>query len=266
MAAPHPADAPIRLTVARGRGWAATDFGTDRLARLIAADDCPDPAAVLKKAGNTAAVLRGELALAGGPAAVCWKRIRRKTTLKRLATAVRTRRTVLTYAHAGRLRRAGVDTPRPLACTAPPRLSVDRPAWLLTEWVDGTEDLAVARGRLAGLPAGERLRVAGRYAAAAGATLGRLHAAGASHRDLKPNNLLAALAPAAPRAWVIDLDAVRFPLALTDRRRRRDLARLLRGLPDVPLTARVRFLKSYAEGRGRHDRGAWRAEWRALAG
>ena len=265
MAAPSPVDAPVRLATRRGRGWASADFGAERLASLVAADECPDAAAVMMKAGNTAAVLRGELALTGGPAAVCWKRIRRKTALKRWATAVRTRRTVLTYAHAGRLRAAGVDTPRPLACTAPPRWQVDRPAWLLTEWIDGTEDLAVARRRLADAPADERLRVAGAYAAAVGRTLGKLHAAGASHRDLKPNNVLVsrfAGDPAAVRAWVIDLDAIAFPAVLTSRRRRRDLARLLRGWPAPPRTAAVRFLKAYVAVRG----GDWRGQWRALAG
>ena len=269
MAAPSSLDAPVRLATACGRGWASADFGAERLTSLIAADECPDAAAVMMKVGNTAAVLRGELALTGGSAAVCWKRIRRKTVLKRWATAVRTRRTVLTYAHAGRLRAAGVDTPRPLACTAPPRWQIDRPAWLLTEWIDGTEDLAVARRRLADAPAGKRLRVAGAYAAAVGRTLGKLHAAGASHRDLKPNNVLVSrfavdpdTDPAAVRAWVIDLDAVTFPALLTARRRRRDLARLLRDWPDLPRTAAVRFLKAYCTLRG----GDWRAEWRALAG
>ncbi|QDT16474.1 lipopolysaccharide kinase InaA family protein [Alienimonas californiensis] len=251
MFAPSVADAPLRLVTQRGRGWAVAEFGADRLAALIAADDCPDPDAVLQKAGNTAVVLRSELALPAGPAAVCWKRIHRKTRFKRWATLVRTRRTVLTYVYAARLRAAGVETPRALACTAPHRWQIERPAWLLTDWVEGTEDLAMAERRLAELPAADRLRIAGRYAAAVGRLLGTLHAAGASHRDLKPNNVLitrlaAGDADVTVRAWVIDLDAVAFPVRLTRRRRRRDLARLRRGLPNVPRTALARFLRAYA--------------------
>ncbi|MFH5802998.1 lipopolysaccharide kinase InaA family protein [Alienimonas sp. DA493] len=270
MFAPSVADAPVRLVTERGRGWAVEGFGTDRLAVLIAADECPDPDAVLQKAGNTAVVLRGELSFPDGPAPVCWKRVRRKTRLKRWATFVRTRRTVLTYVYAARLRAAGVDTPRPLACTAPHRWQTERPAWLLTDWIEGTEDLAIADRRLADLPEADRLRIAGRYAAAVGETLGRLHAAGASHRDLKPNNVLVTrLAPAGGagrgagreepvRAWVIDLDAVSFPPRLTERRRRRDLARLRRGLPNVPRIALVRFLKAYAAAADPGSPGRWR--------
>ncbi len=285
MPEPSAADAPVRLVTPRGRGWAVEEYGADRLRTLIAADNCPDPAAVVQKRGNTALVLRGELILPGAagtaptgrPAAVCWKRIRRKTWAKRLATTVRTRRTVLTYAHAGRLRAAGVETPRPLACTAPPWYRIDRPGWLVTEWLDGTEDLAVASRRLAELAPGDRLRIAGRYAAAVGRTLGLLHAAGASHRDLKPNNVLvtrlagsqsAGIEPVggqeeavdAVRAWVIDLDAVSFPRRLSNARRRKDLARLRRGLPDVPRTAIARFFRAYAVASGADGR----AEWRAL--
>ena len=256
MPVPHPADAPVRVRGEAGSGWAAADLPAGLLVRLVAADDCPDPAAAVMKRGNTALVLRTDAVPAGpglaGAPAVCWKRVRRKTLLKRLATAVRTRRTVLTFAHAARLRAAGVATPRPLACTAPPRSHVCRPAWLLTEWVDGTEDLAALRRRLlAGDPAAAA-RAAGRVAAAVGALLGRLHAAGASHRDLKPNNVLVRSAPGGPvAAWVIDLDAVTFPPVLTGLRRRRDLARLARDLPEAPRLARGRFLRAYAAAAGR---------------
>ncbi|NNJ27162.1 lipopolysaccharide kinase InaA family protein [Alienimonas chondri] len=255
MVAPSPADAPVHVATPLGRGWAVEGFGEERLTALIAADGCPDPTAVMQKAGNTAAVLRGELELPTGRTAVCWKRIRRKTVLKRLATAVRTRRTVLTYLYAVRLRAAGVCTPRPLACTAPRRRQVDRPAWLATEWAEGTEDLAMARRRLAELPESQRLRIAARYAEAVGRTLGALHAAGASHRDLKPNNLLVTRlvdegGGEAPVAWVIDLDAVTFPRSLTSHRRQRDLARLRRGLPDLPRTVVGRFFKAYHQASG----------------
>ncbi|MEM9702389.1 MAG: lipopolysaccharide kinase InaA family protein [Planctomycetota bacterium] len=264
MIVPSPADAPVRVETTAGRGWAVRGFDEALLKRLVTADECPDADAEVMKAGNTAVVLRGELLIAGKAVPVCWKRIRRKTWLKRLATSVRTRRTVLTYLYAARLLEAGVGTPRGVACTAPAWWRIDRPAWLLTDWIEGTEDLAIADRRLAEASADERLRTAGRYAAAVGETLGRLHAAGATHRDLKPNNLLVFKAEPTEgdptKAWVIDLDAVSFPNRLSDHRRRRDVARLHRGLSDMPRTVAVRFFKAYAEARGT----LWREEWDAL--
>ena len=267
MPAPLPADAPVRVRTAAGSGWAAADVPAGLLASLLAADGCPDPLAAVMKAGNTAVVLRSAAAPAapGGTAlpACCWKRVRRKTALKRLATAVRTRRTVLTFARAARLRAAGVATPRPLACTAPRGWHVGRPAWLLTEWVENTEDLWALSRRL---PARGSAGTCGRVAAAVGTLLGRMHAAGASHRDLKPNNVLVRVPPDRPAgrrtrggktvarepalAWVIDLDAVSFPPVLTAWRRRRDLARLARDLPDLSVSARRRFLAAYAAAFG----------------
>ena len=270
MPAPFPAHAPVRVRIApvrvrtsAGRGWAAAGFEPAALAALIAADDCPDPAAEVMKRGNTALVLRSANGWGGVERAICWKRIRRKTWLKRLATVVRTRRTVECFDAANRLLAAGVATPAALACTAPPAWAIDRPGWLVTDWIEGTEDLAVARRRLCALPPAVAHRAAARYAAAVGGLLGKLHAAGASHRDLKPNNLLVALAPGrTPAAWVIDLDAVTFPRRLTAGRRRRDLRRLFRDQPGLPRTVRARFLRAYAEASGQER---WREAWPRFA-
>ena len=248
-----PAPEPfLTLRRAGGTALAVPEIGRAALIRLL---DCPDlPAGggvkEVVKAGNTALVLRAVVPLGGGMAEVAWKRVLRKTPLKRWATLLRPRRTELAFHHARRLRAAGVATPRPLAVLRPPRTAVDRPSWLATEWVARSVDLRTAAKRLAGTNAGERVRRGGNMAAAVGAVLGRLHAAGASHQDLKPENLLVRVPPHGPAsAWLLDMDAVRFPAVLTPARRRRDLARLLRDARTWPCwdeSADARFHRAYA--------------------
>ena len=255
----RPPDA-VEIRTPAGRGWAVPEFDQDALFALIAADECPDPAAVVMKRGNTAVVLKSDAGWGGVAGPVCWKRIRRKSWFKRVLTVVRPRRTVTCYRAARRLLAAGVATPAGLACTAPKAAAIHRPGWLLTDWVEGTEDLAIARRRLSDGPPDHAHRTAARYAAAVGDLLGRMHAAGASHRDLKPNNLLVAADPGRdPAAWVIDLDAVAFPVRLTADRRRRDLDRLFWEQTDLPLTVQARFLRAYDRALGKTDRAKnWR--------
>jgi hypothetical protein len=108
-----------------------------------------------------------------------------------------------------RLRDAGVPTPEVLAWLTYPAGPLFRRADVATRLVADGRDLADA------LSAPERVRGADApWIAAVGALLRALARAGARHPDLNIKNVLLAPPPdapaAAPIAWVLDVDVVRF--------------------------------------------------------
>jgi tRNA A-37 threonylcarbamoyl transferase component Bud32 len=93
--------------------------------------------------------------------------------------------------------------------------------------------------------------------------LGRMHAAGFSHRDLKANNVLF---NDCGEPVLIDLDGVKCFRTVSQTRAAKDLARLRAGLGSIPwLRSRVwiGFLQTYAAARGQED---WRDWFRAIEG
>ena len=160
----------------------------------------------------------------------------------------------------------GIATPRPLAACEPRRGSPPGASYLATEWIPG-ENLHLFGWRLAGLPIERRLRLASRCAKSTGRLLGRMHAAGVVHRDLKAANLVAVEEENDVAVYLVDLDGARLGRRPHARRRAADLARLAAGLAAHPwVTPAVcrRFLRAYVE-EFRLEAVDWKRLWRAVA-
>jgi tRNA A-37 threonylcarbamoyl transferase component Bud32 len=126
--------------------------------------------------------------------------------------------------------RRGIPTPVPLAAGESGAGGGPRSSYLLTYTLPDVRPLhGFLESTLPGLAPGRRTRVRQRIAAALGGLLARMHAAGVTHRDLHPGNLLVRLDGSdEPRLWLIDLDAVRLGRPLSWRARRANLVVLNR--------------------------------------
>lgn len=140
-----------------------------------------------------------------------------------------------------RVRALGLVAPRIVAWAERRSLAGVRESFLVTGFVSDGEPLPAAMPRLRRMPAARR-----DLARRLGEAIGRLHAAGLDHRDLKHSNLLLR---ADASLVVLDLEAVDARRHLDLRRRARALGQLeayARDLyPWLPRTDRVRFLRTY---------------------
>ncbi|HUG90224.1 MAG TPA: lipopolysaccharide kinase InaA family protein [Planctomycetaceae bacterium] len=259
------------------------------------------------KAGRSALVVRAEVPIAGRMQAVAYKRVRRRTWLKTLTSFAQPNRALRAWRLGDELLARGIATPRPLAVIVPRWFAFRRESWLATEWLEGACKLTAFLDGEARRTEFHSVRDAGprdagdasgvgrtgspsygegqggrtgspsyggscrsRILAAAGCVgrlLGRMHAAGIAHRDLKASNLLLGTAGGELRAWVIDLDGAAVQPRVSSGRRLRNLARLVVGLAgrrEVTHTARLRFLRSYLNAAG-DSPAAWKSTWRGLA-
>jgi hypothetical protein len=149
----------------------------------------------------------------------------------------------------------GIPTPRSLAVAYPRGVKAPVISAFFSEAVPEAVclDRYCARCRAGGREGGRRLRG---LAAALGETVGRMHARGLAHRDLKAGNLLVP-PDDPPRILLTDLDGLRIPGGgVSETRREKDLARLLRTVrEDCGFTSAdwMRLLSSYRWRSGAGD-------------
>jgi tRNA A-37 threonylcarbamoyl transferase component Bud32 len=212
-------------------------------------------------------VLQTELPADDGPLAVVVKQYNSRWPGKALAALFRPTKAARNWAKAEFLREHGVATPRPLlACRANGWCSLGG-SFLVTEWVGGSENLHLFGWRIAQRPARERLRVAAACAERLGCLIGRMHAAGAVHRDLKAANFLVVEGSAGLETWLVDLDGLQIGRRIDLARPARDLSRLAAGMHAHPWVTRslcLRFLRAY-ERQFPQGTIAWKTLWRAIA-
>lgn len=155
----------------------------------------------------------------------CWvvKRYNTKNAWHALRRLFRTSRAVNCWRAASRLRKAGIDTPRPVAAMEERRFGILRGrSWFISEYIDG-DTLAQAIGHDTGHPSP--------LVAQAADIVLRLRTAGIVHGDLKATNFLVH----GDRIYLVDLDATRNPRGRRlEAGLRKDLARFLRNWSDRP--------------------------------
>lgn len=245
----------------RGRtGSAVADLPREVLEQLVANPDGPlrrEPVVTVKD-GDGVLVVRASLELKTGFVPVAYKRVQRSSLLKRLTQTIGPNRARQAFFAGHRLLEHGIATARPLAVVVPSRFDTAAPTWLATEWVQDAVDLAEYFARNRRTDSSNRQRTnAATVAVAVGRLIGRMHATGITHRDLKPQNLMIRCGslPDDVEVIAVDLDGIRFPGRISERRRWKNLSRLAigdsgRGWPGIDRAVLGRFLLAYLEAAG----------------
>jgi tRNA A-37 threonylcarbamoyl transferase component Bud32 len=218
------------------------------------------------KISRESLIVEADLSLGPTTIHVAYKQYRPRNWWKSLCGLVRRSRALENWEWAQVLLARGIATPPPVVACRPGGWRRNT-SYLATQWLDGAENLHLYGWRLARHPLAARCRSASRCAESLGRLLGRLHAAGIAHRDLKAANLLVAEASAEVTSWLIDLDGMRIPRRLGMARRAADLARLAVGLQAHPWVSRAiccRFLRAYA-AESPAGAVAWKPLWRLVA-
>ena len=224
-----------------------------KLARPSAAASFDDPAALLwqwlerpVKLAHTTLIVEADLALESGPLRVAYKQYRRQGLWKTFCRLFRRGPAQRAYRKATALAARHIATPRALAAFEPPRRRWFDPSYLATEWIAASENLHLYGWRLADVPCPERLLAAAAVAESLGRLVGRMHAAGVAHRDLKWANLLV-VSGEWPQTFLVDVDGLVLGRRVSVRRQAADLARLAVGLTAHPwITAGIcrRFFRA----------------------
>ncbi len=259
------------VSLRRGHASAhgVADLGRSELARLMEA-----PEVLLErnldrpvKLDHAKLIVQAELPLADGPQRVAYARYRHRSRWKAFWGRFRRSRALRGWCMGHALKARGIATPRPVAVCEVRGRWFRSESYLASQWIEGAENLHIYGWRIAGLSAPERLRRAAACAQSLGKLVGRMHACGISHGDLKASNVLVVERNAEIETYLIDAEDVRIARRLTRRRRVRDLARLATSMQAHPWVTRsilCRFVRSYV-GQSGPDAVTWKRLWREVA-
>lgn len=257
-----------RLDRSHGIGYAVRGFSRNCLIRLIDYPELPLRMSTRQtvKAGRSALLVQADLPVGNRMLPVAYKRIRRIGWLKKLMGLVRRNRTLRSWRLGLEFLNRGIATARPLAVIVPRPGTTARDSFLVTEWIDGGLNLTDFCRRIEELPPSQQARLLQAAAFRLGNLLGQMHAAGITHRDLKPGNLMLVPRGGDVTAYVIDLDGANIRRRIPYQLRLRNLSRLALGLEPfraVGSTVRLRFLVAYLTAVGERSR-EWKSLWRDL--
>ncbi len=238
---------------------ALQDLPDDALLELSRCPDAPIWRHVEQpvKLSHSTLIVKATLPTRGGPMAVAYKCYRPRNGWKSLCRLFGRDRARRSWRLGQALFEREIPTARPLVMISPRRPWFGRRTYLATEWLEGAENLHLYGWRVAARDPQERSRRASQCARSLGRLLGRMHAWGISHGDLKATNLLVAERGDQLDTYVIDVDDVRLTRRLLPRSAAADLSRLAVGLaahPWVTRTTCCRFLREYARNSPRRDR------------
>ena len=262
----HPRE--VRLVRPNGIGLAVPGFSRACLIRLIDYPEMPLRTSTREviKNGRSALLVRTEFPVEDRMTSVAYKRVRRRTWLKKLTGWLRPQRAVRTWHLGHALLERGIATARPLAAILPRQPGLRFSTFLVQEWIEGALNLQKYGHWLEGIQPQARIEKTRNAARSLGRLLGHMHAQNVSHRDLKPGNLLLVDHGRTVTAYVIDLDGAAIRRRLSKRERLKNLSRLVIGLeklPELQLTVLLRFLNAYLATAGDAG-GEWKRTWREL--
>lgn len=201
------------------------------------------------KLSHSSLVVEAALPTSAGPTLVGYKCYRPRNGWKAFCAMLRPGRARRSWYLGQALFERKIPTARPLAACTPRRLRWGRRSYLATTWIEDAENLHLYGWRIAQRPATERSRRAAQCAKSLGSLVGRMHAWGVHHGDLKASNLLVVESSSTVSTYVIDLDDVQIGCRTPPPGQVADLARLAAGWeahPWVSRTAGCRFLRAYA--------------------
>jgi tRNA A-37 threonylcarbamoyl transferase component Bud32 len=219
------------------------------------------------KIGRESLIVQAEWPVGDRSLLVAVKQYRPRTLGKALTAIFRPAKAMRNWRKAEFLLARAIATPRPLLACRPRGWMASSTSFLVTEWVGGAENLHLFGWRIAARPLAARIRIAARCAEALGRLLGRMHASGAAHRDLKAANLLVVEEGCDAIVYLVDLDGLRPGVRVGFKRQVRDLARLAAGLAAHPWVTRSvcrRFLRAYLRALSSQNID-WKRLWRAIA-
>jgi len=202
----------------------------DELAQVLAAPDSVLAGESLLKAGRSSTV--------GQRAGWVVKRYNLKKPLNLLKDFFRASKAKRAFQLGYHLELVGVATPRVIAVMEHRPLGLALRSYMVMEKIAEATDLAAVD------------RDEGRLAKRLARLIGRMHAEGFTHRDLKASNVLV---DADGKPWLIDLDGLSYTGRVSTRVAVSNLKRLERGLRGKPIfTApnRVSFLRHYCRVTG----------------